>query len=298
MKSVLEKIPYYETVREFLAHYLGGLYRRMDEYPIFLMAGGLAFSIFICMVPFVLIVFFLLGTILEEASVEQQIDRIVDTAIPYTQYASFVKHILFSRVREIVAYRNVYGLVGILGLLFTASGLFSSMRTILNAVYRVSAQKNEAVGKLRDFGMVFLVLCFFLLSITLFPVLEAVKDATFASPFLRFLRFNVFEKYAYSALSFLSISGVFAVLYLLVPYEKPGRKTVAVSALSTAVLWEIAEQGFGYYINHIASMDRIYGAYALAVVVVLWVYYASVVFVLGAAIGQLHRERAAPRAQV
>lgn len=64
-----------------------------------------------------------------------------------------------------------------------------------------------------------------------------------------------------------------------------------VSALWAAVLWEIAKQAFGYYLNHLASIERVYGAYALGAGLVFWVYYASMVFVLGAEIGQLYRER-------
>jgi membrane protein len=84
---------------------------------------------------------------------------------------------------------------------------------------------------------------------------------------------------------------LFSFLYYFVPYQKVGKKVIVVSAFWAAVLWSIAAEAFGYYISNIASINRIYGAYALAVVVIFWIYYSSLVFIVGAEIGQLYRER-------
>ncbi|MDA0746702.1 MAG: YihY/virulence factor BrkB family protein [bacterium] len=278
-------------LKQFASHYGGGLYRRADEHHIFLIGGGLAFSIFVCIVPFVLIIFFVLSTVFTISSLENQIGLLVHTAVPYEPYAAFVEEILRSRTRELVAYKDIYGIVGGLGLLFAASGLFSSMRTILNTIYQVQIQKNEAVGKLRDFGMVLLVLGFFIVSITLLPILEAAKDATGTVPGLDFLKFDQIESWAYSIVSFLIVVGVFFVLYVFVPYGKMPSDVLLVSALWTALLWEIVAQAFGYYINNFASMERMYGIYSLLIVVIFWIYYASLAFIVGAEIGQLYRER-------
>jgi len=40
-----------------------------------------------------------------------------------------------------------------------------------------------------------------------------------------------------------------------------------------------------------ATLNRIYGTYALIVVVAFWIYYSSILFLVGAEIGQLYRER-------
>jgi membrane protein len=83
---------------------------------------------------------------------------------------------------------------------------------------------------------------------------------------------------------------LFFILYHFVPYEKLGNVSTAVSALVAAIFWEIARQLFGYYLAHAAALDRVYGAYIFVVAVVLWIYYSSLMFILGAEIGQLYRE--------
>ena len=145
----------FRSIKEFTVYYAGGLYQRTDEHHLFLMGGGLAFSLFVCIVPFVLIVFAVLGKVLEVSSLENQVRVLMDTIIPYPAQADFVKGIIFARTREIVLYKGMYGIVGAVGLLFTASGLFSSMRTILNMTYKATPLKLDLWGKLRDFGMVF-----------------------------------------------------------------------------------------------------------------------------------------------
>ena len=81
------------------------------------------------------------------------------------------------------------------------------------------------------------------------------------------------------------------VIYLLIPYDRLGGRVAALSAFWAAVLWEIAEQLFGYYVTNFASIERMYGAYVLIAVVVFWIYYSAIVFILGAEVGQLYRMR-------
>jgi membrane protein len=64
-----------------------------------------------------------------------------------------------------------------------------------------------------------------------------------------------------------------------------------VSAFWAALLWEAAKQLFGYYLYHFSSFGKIYGTYALVVVVAFWIYFSSVVFIVGAEIGKLFQER-------
>jgi len=275
----------------FLRYYFGGLYHRIDEDHVFLSAAGLAFSLFVCIVPFVLIVFSVLGIVLEASSVEREIVSYVDKFIPYEQYAFFVKEVIFSRLEEFRIYKNIAGYIGIIGLLFAASSLFSSMRTILNRVYKVDVDKPAVIAKLRDFGMILLVLLFFLVSITSLPLLEIIKDSAYKIRILEFFRLSFIQNISFRVMSFTIVFVVFFTMYHLVPYGKLSKKVTALSALCATILWELAKQAFGYYIINFASLKRIYGTYVLLVVVVFWIYYSSIIFIIGGMIGQLYRER-------
>lgn len=280
-----------DKVMSFIKHYFGGLYERIGENHIFLLGSGLAFSAIMCIIPFVLILIYLLGHLLESSKVTTQIDLFIDTIIPYTQYAAYVKRVIFTRADEVVAYKNLAGYIGAFGLLFAASGLFSSMRTGLNVIFKSPGARRAYVGKLRDLGMVLLVAIFFVLSTAILPVFEAVKDSASRVRIFRFFQLSGFEGTAFSIGSFIAIFIFFFALYNLIPHKKPGFKVPAVGALWAALLWSVAKEIFGYYITNVASLKRVYGTYMLFIVVIIWIYYTSVIFLVGAQIAQLYRER-------
>ncbi|MDO8549725.1 MAG: YihY/virulence factor BrkB family protein [Ignavibacteria bacterium] len=287
----LHLIPSFKKVKEFSKHYFGGIYNRVDTHHVFLLAGGLAFSLFVCIIPFVLIIFAVLGNFLDSEAVQFQISTLIDTIIPYRLYSDFVKAIIFKRIEEFIEYKTIAGIVGGFGLLFASSGLFSSMRTILNRVFGVETDVNIIIGKLRDFALVLMVLLIFFVTTVSMPFLNLIFQFANAFEFLGFLRTGYFEYLLLSLISFSLIYIVFAILYLAVPVKKVGRKTVFISAFWAAILWEAAKQLFEFYITNYAAYGKIYGAYALIVVVAFWIYYSSVVFIIGAEIGRLYYER-------
>ena len=279
-------------MKGFFRHYFGGLYRRIGEHHAFLLAGGLAFSFLVCTVPLALVILSVFGKVLAASSIEQQIDMAIANLFPYTEYAAPLKAFLLTRFQEIVAYRNAAGYSGIFGLLLAATGLFSSMRTILNKIFKVSTDKHLVAGKLRDFGMVLLVLIFFLISTTVFPLLEILNEMANKLLWLKPAKINGFIESLLPILNFFIIGVIFFVLYYFIPSEKLGHVAAFISSLFAAIFWEIAKEVFGYYLTNVAALGKIYGAYIFLVVGVLWIYYSSLVFILGAEIGQLYRERA------
>ncbi len=290
-KTRIEKPGAGRWAREFFLHYFGGLYNRFGGHHILLLSGGLAFSFFTCVVPLILVLFSVLGVILQKSSIEVQVTTSIDSLIPYPEYAAYAKGIIFSRIDEVVANKRLAGYIGVIGLMIAASSLFSSMRTILNMVFGEGKGKHLLIGKVRDFGMILLVLVFFLLSTTILPMTEVAKELAARTELLQLLHFSAFQNEMLQVVTFSVIFLMFCVLYYLIPYSSIGGRSAIVSAFWASVMWEFAQEAFGYYMANIASFGRIYGAYVTIVVVVFWIYYSSVVFVLGAEIGQLYRER-------
>lgn len=293
LRYLLHLTPSFRRIKEFVVHYFSGLYNRMDQHHIFLLGGGLSFSIFVCIIPFVLIIFSALGSVLDSTYMQYQINLLIETIIPYYQYAEFVKKIIFARITEVIQYKTIAGIVGAFGLLFASSGLFSSMRTILNAIFGMKTEEPVLIAKLKDFALVFLVIIIFFATTILMPLFNVVRQAADELYSIPFLRTGFFEDMIISAVSLFLIFLLFSILYFVVPKKKIERKAVFVGAFWAALLWETAKQLFGFYLNHFAAFGKIYGTYALVVVVAFWIFYASVVFIIGAEIGKLYSERRA-----
>lgn len=277
-------------MKYFLKHFVGGLYNRADEHHIFLLASGLAFSLFVCIVPFTLIIFAVLGNILASPTLAAEIHNIIIRAIPYSKYASFIEELLIARVNEFTIYKNAAGAIGLIGLFFAASGLFSSMRTILNLIYHVKNAPSAIIGKLKDLGLILVVLLYFLLSTAVLPMLNIFTQFADKLDFLKTYRLSFVEDLIFNGISFFITFIFFYGIYFLIPQRRVPYKSTLISAFSAAVLWEIAKQLFGFYIANVITLEEIYGAYSLIIITAFWIYYTSIVFIIGAEIGQLHRE--------
>lgn len=292
----LKQMTHIKAIKDFFSYYLNGLYYRITRHHVFLMASGLSFSIFVCIMPMVFIIFAILGMILEKPAISVEISSFIDKIIPYDSQADFIKRLVFRLADEFKVYKTVAGIIGLIGILIASSGLFSSMRTILNMIYRVKLRGNiitGITGKLQDISLVFLVLIYFLFSISILPSFTIVKDFADRVVILQIFQFSYFENLATGLASFILIFIAFLTIYSYIPRLKIPKRAIIVSALSAAILWELAKQLFGFYVANVVTLKRIYGAYVLMIMAVFWVYYTSIIFILGAEIGQLYRERIA-----
>lgn len=302
MKLPVKKILSYlfslfQYFRSMLFYYIKGLYHKIDDQNTFLLSGGLAFSFFTCILPMILIVFSFIGIVMAIPEVTDQITRVIDTLVPYHRTANYIEKIIFERIHEFKILKTVTGIIGIIGLLFAASGLFSSMRTILNLTFQVKEIRNVLIGKLRDLGMVLLVIAFFLLLMSILPVLDILVSFTDKFELFNLIHLGdiigYFLSVAVSLISFILVFIMFGLIYYLIPYARLPIKVVTIGAFWASLFWSIAKELFGYYITHAVTLSRIYGAYVFLVIVAFWIYYSSFIFIVGAEIGQLYRERIA-----
>ncbi|NMB80655.1 MAG: YihY/virulence factor BrkB family protein [Ignavibacteria bacterium] len=276
---------------EFLNHYIIKLFKRIDENNLFLAGAGIAYSLFLGMIPLILLVFSLLSNIFDVKTLQNQIFQIIDTVIPYPVYGSYMKKVIETRLPEFVGYSTVAGYTGAIGLLITSTWIFSSMRTILNKIFQTSIQKNPFVGLLRDLGMVVLLVVFITLSTFVFPIMNLILEVAKTSQVMSSFNISALWNSIVWIASILIMIIMFFSLYYLIPYEKLPKRVALMSAIWTTVLWEIARNVFGYYIQYFFSSNALYGAFALIVVILFWVFYSSCIFIIGAEIGQLYRER-------
>lgn len=283
--------PVWKKIWSFIKHYFGGLYDRADRHNVFLLSGGLAFSLFTCIIPLVLIVFWILGNFLSSEEVELQIITLINTIIPYDEYAAFTRQIIFSRVYEIVEFKNTAGLVGFIGLFFAASGFFSSMRTVLNKVFGTDVDVNYFLGKIRDFLFIILAILLFFFSTLSLPIIEVLKKISQSTEYLQFFNLPFFQEAYTVLLSFILILFLMYLFYRIIPTKKIRRKSALVGAAWSSMLWVAAKILFGYYITHFQTWGKIYGTYVFIIVIAFWIYYTAAVFIIGAEIGKLFDER-------
>jgi membrane protein len=84
---------------------------------------------------------------------------------------------------------------------------------------------------------------------------------------------------------------LFYVLYALVPHWKINYKVVLFSSLVASIFFEALKYLFAVYVLKFANFGRIYGTYATIVISIFYIYYVSVIFVIGAELGEIYSRR-------
>jgi membrane protein len=261
----------------------------MDQHEIFFAGAGMSFSLLVGIIPLILLAFSFLGNIFNQVTIEFQFNNLIDQLIPYPDYAKYIKHLISSRLPEIIEYKTAAGFIGISGLLITSSWIFTTIRTMLNRIFGVNVHKGLLYGLVRDLMMVILLLMIITISIFILPTINIINQLAQSYGFIQ--TYNPIWNFALHGFSLILIFILFFAMYYLIPYELIGRSAAAVCAFWATLLWELARGIFGYYVNFILKTNPFYGAFVLMIAIMLWIFYSACLFIVAGEIGQLFRER-------
>ena len=78
------------------------------------------------------------------------------------------------------------------------------------------------------------------------------------------------------------------LLYRIVPTPKVGFAQVWPGALVAAVMWEALRHGFTFYVTRVARYESAFGPISTGVTLLVFLYFASVILLLGAQIAEAH----------
>jgi membrane protein len=272
-----------------IKYYATGLYNYVDEDHCFLLASGIAFNVLYCILPLSLVIFYFFSAALTSQAAINYIFKVLSEGFPLPVYQDALKGWVSKQITAIASNSHIAGLIGGITLVWLAMILFSTLRTSLNAVLNIQTKRSYFWLKLRDLILMVVVLVLLLSSTFHEPVWSIVQRLG-----ERVLP-SWLEGLVGTAIPYVVSLGTSILLYVLLfrmlPHERLSRKVVLVSATTTVVLTEAMRQLFLYYMTHISSIGALYGTYAFLVGTSLWVYYASLAFLIGAEVGWLYKER-------
>ena len=170
--------------------------------------------------------------------------------------------------------------VGLITLLVTASGVFGELQATLNYIWKAQP-KGGVSGILKaraaSLGLVATLGFLLIVSLVISAVLHAVGE--YLNVFLPGTATLI--QIANVVISYLIVSVLFAAVYKILPDRKLKWKDVGVGALATAALFTVGKTLIGMYIGS-SSMATSYGAASSLVIILVWIYYSSQIFLLGA----------------
>jgi len=172
--------------------------------------------------------------------------------------------------------------IGVATLLLGASGVFGQLKDALNAIWNAPPAQGSGVitflrARLVSFGMVLVI--GFLMLISLLLTTAAAAAWNVISAHLPLSKF--FLTVAALAVSVGVTTTLFALIFKWLPDVPVRWRHVWTGAALTAVLFEIGKVLLGIYLGRESTASS-YGAAGAGVLLLLWVYYNSVILFTGA----------------
>jgi membrane protein len=168
--------------------------------------------------------------------------------------------------------RGSIGIIGGLGLLWSASNLFNALSRALNIVWGAAPRPFWRRRLLAGLSVIALGLLF-MLSITL-SALAAIPWAENNTLLWRGLNASV---------GLLLTIALFWLLYHGIPNKSVSKAAALFGAVTAALLWQAAKSGFAWYLaSGLTNYGTVYGSLASVIALVLWAYFSGQILFLGA----------------
>lgn len=176
-------------------------------------------------------------------------------------------------------------LIFILGSLYMVSNGTHAIITASNAIYNVNS--NGFVRRRIKALFLVIMIVILLAFIIIVPVfgdliMTIIREGHYFDNIINQL------SYVYNLIklpiSFFFVFFIIKLIYTISPDEEIKSKDVTYGAIFTTTLWIIATKLYSYYITHFAAYDLFYGNIASLIILLLWIYLLSYIFVLGLAL--------------
>lgn len=237
-------------------------------------AASLAYYAIFSLFPLLLVLIAGGSYFLNSQQVYQSVTRFIQDAIPVSP------QLIDENLRQVLNARGTVGLIGLLTLLWSASGFFTSLAYNINLAWPSAARRNFLKKRLVGLGMIAGLSGLLILSLTL-------DWATSLIPFTNIsnassLSLGLWTLFSNLA-SWLTIFLLFLALYRWVPTLDVHWSATIWSALVTSIAWKVATTGFSWYLRSgLGRYQLVYGSLGAIVALLFLIFIVSMITLFGA----------------
>lgn len=246
-------------------------------------AAALSYYTIFSLPPLLAVLLFILGSFLDPRELQGQFQQQIGALMGPTA-AEQIRTIL-QQAHQPEARGILPKVLSVGALVLGASGAFGQLQAALNRAWQVAP--DPAQGGLRQFllkrvfsfGMVFVVAFFLLVSLAVSAGLSAFGGAL--GRMLPDWISSTLLQVVNQIVSLAVITVLFAAIFKVLPDAKVAWRDVWVGAFATAVLFVVGKFLIGFYLGR-SNPGEAFGAAASLAVLFVWVYYSSMILLLGA----------------
>jgi membrane protein len=244
-----------------------------DDQVTFL-AASLCYFVFFSIFPLMLVLVAIAGHFLSADEAMRQATRVVAELFPHQQ------GFLIDLLRQVMTFRGQASLLGFGALLWTGKNVFLSLSYAMNEIWHVPG-RNWLIENLLativaiSFGL--------LIVLTSMGLAIASALASYRIPYIGWSPTMIpgFVPFLVSVGPFVSAVLILTALYKLLPHRYLRWRDVAPGAIVAATAWEVLRRLFGWYLEHVARYEMVYGSLGGIVGFLFWIYVSAMIFLLG-----------------
>ena len=263
-----------------LRDYAKRVWDNSGEDNVFFLAGGIAFNILLAAVPFFLLLATGLIYLLNQSpdTTSAEVLTIVDKFLP--PHPPGDSGPAAAILNEVIKRSGTVTIYSAIGFIWFSTRLFGSLRTVLAAIFDIEMTLVSSL-----LLVAYTALSAYLAIATTRGVL-VLADLGIRKELMGQLEYNLGQLLAFSF-----IATMFFSLYKFLPHRKIRWKTALIASLFTSVMLEVAKRAFSAYVRSFNPGSFYSGTVAALVLVVIWVYYASFIFIIGGEVAQVYELR-------
>jgi membrane protein len=237
-------------------------------------AASLAYYAFFSLFPLLLVLISGGSYFLNSQQVYQSVTQFVQQAIPVSN------QMITENLRQVLAVRRTVGLIGLLTLLWSASGVFTNLAYNINLAWPGAPRRNFLEKRLVGLGIIAGLGGLLILSLSLDWVTNLIPFLSIASASSSTLSlWRLFSSLG----SWLTIFLLFLALYRWVPTEKVYWSATFWGALTASIAWKAATAGFSWYLRSgLGRHQLVYGSLGAIVALLFLIFIVSMITLFGA----------------
>lgn len=270
----------------------------LKKIDIFFNASAITFNLFLCAIPFTLLMISIIGFVLSYDAAFNEILRYGRELFPNFAYESESGDVyrgavtLEALLDPLIGARRIFGIVGIIILAFFSQGLFHTLKHVVFDIFDIEDRRHpilEMVYNFFTFGLVGGVFLFFSLIISL---ISLVSINELAVPFTEII---LELSWIYELLNrVVPLLFTFLLFYIIFRYITEKRMQPRVALLASfiyTVLFELAKLGIGWYLGYALHAYRYYyQGYTILVIVGVWAFYSAVLFIFSTIVARAYQQ--------
>lgn len=252
-------------------------FAEMNNKNLFLVAGGVTYSVLLALFPGLVALVSLYGLISDPSQVEKQVGAMSGMMPGSAQ--KLISTELHSIVTSSGGALSTGAVIGILFALYSASRGMSGLMTALDIAYGDEETRGFLRFNLTALGLTLAVIVGGLVAILLVAGVPAIVTSLSTGIWGWVLLIGEWP------LLFLFITTGLALLYRYAPdRDEPRWRWLTPGAVTAALLWIVGSILFSVYVSNFSNYNATYGSLGAVVVLLTWLYLSSFIVLLGALI--------------